>query len=500
MGGQRADDAVGGDRESPGRLRRLAIALTWVFGLMFVPLIAVIAAADLVVTFGPALAGSFRAEPDRATAGVWAGIAVASAAFGALIAAFRLQAGRLESWLLPFGLALLVVTRILALALVHPPLVSDWLTYYRLAQHAAGSGPLLAAIPTGYPMLAGLFFRIFGANVMVGELINLAASTVTGLLIYRLAADLWGPRAGGLALCLYAVSIAQLLMITVFCTELVFAALILAAVLVTLRAAGSRGRTGLLLAALSGVTLGLAQYVRVDAEVLLPAFLLMPLLRRLPARRAVALAAVSLAAFLVVLGPVVAWNRTTYGTWSFSTSNYGGWSLLVGTDPGNTGQWNAADQALVTAGPTTRAFNDQLFSLAIDRLRARPDVIPGLVAGKLIPMWGNENYAAVWTLDQADPGVAGARSAIAISSQIMYVVILAAAAAAIWSQRKRRPEFATAFILVVGATALAHAFLEVQPRYHFYVEPMLCILAAGWLATRFGSERAGADTAARAGG
>ena len=468
--------------------RRSVLGLVWAGGLLFVPVVALAATLHLAAAFGPTLQGLWASFPETGRHWLWAGLGFLVIAGAGLIAILRLVRGSREGWLLPLGLALVVVARIAAIVLVHPPLVSDWLKYYNLAQSVASSGPRFADVPTGYSILAAIFFKLFGANVLVGELINLAASILMGWLVYRLATQAWGRRAGGLALYLYAVSIAQVLMVTLFCTEVLFAAGLLAAMAIMLRATKKPGRAGILTALGCGALLGLSQYVRTDAELLLPAFLVLPFLAKLPARTAATLAVACLVSFLVILGPVVAWNRTTYGTWSVSTSNFGGWSLLVGTDPQSNGQWNEADLALLPADTTSRAFNDEAMSLALDRLREHPSRLPELAIRKIIPMWGIEDYAAVWTLDSNDPSLADERLAISLTSQVMYTGIALLAALCLWRERRTRPELLTLIILVVGATAVAHTFVEVQPRYHFYVEPLLCVLAGGWLATRIGHD------------
>jgi hypothetical protein len=333
---------------APSWWQKWTIAALWSGGVVFVPVVAIAATVHLAASFGPAIEQSWLSFP-QANHWLWASLGLVAVVLSGLVLVLRLFRGPLEGWLLPFGLCLVVTTRILAIALIHPPLISDWLKYYALAQDVASSGPRFADVPTGLPIAAGLLFKVFGANVLIGEFLNLAASLATGWLVYQLATQVWGRRAGGVALYLYAVSIAQLLMVTLFCTEVLFATGILSALYMIFQAAGKRGRAGTLAAFCCGVMIGLSQYIRADAELLLPAFLVMPFLAHLPTRRATKLSGACLAAFLLIMGPVALWNHATYGTWSVATSNYGGWSLLVGTDPQNNGQYNVADLALLPA-------------------------------------------------------------------------------------------------------------------------------------------------------
>jgi 4-amino-4-deoxy-L-arabinose transferase-like glycosyltransferase len=489
-------DPAGSDQQltSPTpaiRPQKWALAVIWTGGLLFFAGVALAATLHLAATYGSPVEQFWLTFPALDNRWLWGSLGLVAVAVGGLVLVVRLSRTSRESWLLPLGLTLVVVTRVVAIVLIHPPLISDWLKYYSLAESVASTGPQFSDVPTGYPIVAGLFFKVFGANVLVGELMNVFASVITGWLVFRLAGLLWSRRAAGLALYLYAVLIAPLLMVTLFCSEVVFGAGILAAVVALTEATRRSGTAAIVAALCCGALLGVSQYVRADAELVLPALLVLPFLVRLPARQAAKLSAACLAAFLLITGPVILWNQATYGTWSVATSNYGGWSLLVGTDPQNTGQYNVADIALVPADTTSRAFNDEATALALQRLEAHPGRMLELAVRKIVPMWGNEDYAAMWTLDQTSPDLDGVRSAIALTSQIMYAGVLVMAAMALWLERRRRPIVLTLVILVVAATAIAHTFIEVQPRYHFFIEPMFCILAGGWLAARFPKDSLG---------
>jgi len=80
-----------------------------------------------------------------------------------------------------------------------------------------------------------------------------------------------------------------------------------------------------------GLLLGLSQYVRTIGLVLLPAFAVLPFLVGVPPRRATIAALSLVVVFGVVLAPSVAWQYERYGRLSFSTSNFDGWNLLVGS-------------------------------------------------------------------------------------------------------------------------------------------------------------------------
>ena len=473
-------------------------SLTWWLGAAFLPLIAMAAVVHLAAAFGATFETAWLEFPYSSHLWFWLALAAVAAIVVGLALLLTVVDRSREAWLLPIGLVVLVFTRVAAIAVVHPPLVSDWAKYFRLAHQVQDGGPRFADVPTGLPIIDGLLFRIFGANVLVGEFTNLAASFLTGVVVYLLAKDVFGRRAAGVALYVYATLIAQFLMVTVFGTEVLFAAFVSGAVLLILRSVQSPGRRALVAALGAGAALGVSQYVRTDAEYLLPAFLVLPLLAVGSVRRAGQLAAACLVAFMLVIAPVVAWNHSTYGEWSISTSNFAGWSLLVGTDTATSGQYGVSSTSSLPSDMSTRESNDQAMAAALKRLEAKPSLVAQLAVVKVVPMWGNEDYAAVWVFDQFDAMQDGARSGIALASQILYVGMLVVAAIGLGLVRGRRPDAITLVLLILGATALAHIFVEVQPRYHFFAEPLLCVLAGGGIVNglRRGG-RADADSAGR---
>jgi hypothetical protein len=489
---------VGGGAVGVVRLSARVSSLAWWFGAAFLPLIAFAAVIHLAAAFGSTFETAWLEFPYSSHVWFWLALAAVAAIVVGLALLLKVVDRNREAWLLPIGLVVLVLTRLAAIAVVHPPLISDWAKYFRLAQQVQDGGPRFADVPTGLPIIDGLLFRIFGANVLVGEFTNLAASLLTGVVVYLLAKDVFGRRAAGVALYIYATLIAQFLMVTVFGTEVLFAAFVSGAVLLMLRSVQCPGRRALVAAFGAGAALGVSQYIRTDAEYLLPAFLVLPFLAVGSVRRAGQIAAACLVAFMLVVAPVVAWNRTTYGEWSVSTSNFAGWSLLVGTDTATSGQYGASSTSSLPSDTSTREFNDQAMAAALRRLESNPGIIGQLAVAKVVPMWGNENYAAVWVFDQSDATQDGARSGVALASQILYVGMLVAAVFGLGLVRGRRPDAITLVLLILGATALAHTFVEVQPRYHFFAEPLLCVLAGGGIVNRLGQRgRVDADSAGR---
>jgi len=64
-----------------------------------------------------------------------------------------------------------------------------------------------------------------------------------------------------------------------------------------------------------------------------------------------------------------------------------------------------------------------------------------------------------------------------VLAQAAYLAILGLALFGLWRMRRALPGTAVVILAMVAALALAHTFVEIQPRYHAYVEPLFCVLA-----------------------
>ena len=159
------------------------------------------------------------------------------------------------------------------------------------------------------------------------EALNLLLALLAGGVVLGLTRGLYGPRAGALALLGYAIWPAAALMTVVRIPHIAFDLAIVAAAWAAVgMSAGWRG------SALTGALLGLAQYLRPTAPILLPAYIVARWwpgatwqrhARRPPRSRS--------------SRSWPCWCRSWATTWSapaqpsFSTSDYGGHTFYIGT-------------------------------------------------------------------------------------------------------------------------------------------------------------------------
>lgn len=380
------------------------------------------------------------------------------------------------------GLAVILLARGGVVLVMDAPLANDGVAYRDLAIWLADGGCCFADRPTGYPALLAPLYALFGPATWVAEVVNVVAAIVGGWLLFDVVRRASGRTAAATALFAFAVLPGLLLLTPLLLTDTVYATLLISAVWAVSRVSDGPVRYALA----TGAVLGLSQYVRPVAPALLAAVALALLLAMDGRRaRAVVLAALAIS-FVVVTAPVAARNVAEHGDLSVSTSSYGGWSLLMGTNQSANGRYNRADADLVDGlpGATLWEKSRRAGEIGLRRITSDPPGFAALAVRKFSVMWGTEDFAVGFAFrDQGRPR--GALAGLDVLAQFGYLgLLIATAAGALWAVR-RGPGVGAVAVVVLAlllTEAAIHTFLEVKPRYHALAEPLLLIVAAPALA------------------
>jgi hypothetical protein len=459
-----------------GRLGSAAVKAAWALGMLLLAAITIWSAYELL-RFGR----SAVSVHDLARFS-WVGGSIA--AFAALWGFFLWNRGPLRTHPLAVGLGVVLVARLIDVALVPAPLVSDFLRYNDLAIQISQHGPTFAPVPTGYSMVLGAVYAVFGAHPVLAQLLNCFIAVGTAALAYDMTKRLWGDKPARWALWLFALAPAQILMTGVLATEAPYGLLLMSALWLAVRFGSRR----LAVAIAIGAVLATSNYVRATSPALIPAFAALPFLSVVRARTAIAWGAALVFAFLVVMTPVVAWNEQQQGTLSISPSNYAGWTLLVGTDPAHTGAYNVDLIALVGGTPGTPEFDRRAGQIALERLKAKPLQFVELAIKKFPRMWAIDDYGVTYT---SSPAKTDAAAALLLISQAAYLAAVGLALFGLWRIRAAVPPAAVVIVLMLATLVVVHSFTEIEPRYHAYMVPFFCVLAGpGAAALRLPRRRA----------
>jgi 4-amino-4-deoxy-L-arabinose transferase-like glycosyltransferase len=453
--------------------RRISL-VTWTAGLAVIALITAFAVVGLV----GALRLVYIYFPGAYGVDGLVAIGVATVLAAALVLVTTWVAHRRPPIIgLLCGMTILVVLRLVVMVLIDAPLHNDPLFQNDLALGVLKGQCCFSHRPMGYPIALAGAYAIFGPQIAVAEVLNLAFAVATGWFVYDTARRVWDETVGAAALATFAVIPSQILLIPVPLTETMYAMLISGSVWAVV---AFRARP-LIAAAGSAALLALSQYVRSTSVAFLPALLVVPLLDGAIWRRVAQRAVASVAVFLLVLLPVVQFNLQAHGELSISTSAYAGWTLYVGTNQKFDGQWNPEDAARMQAfpGDTIWEKSEVAGREGMARIASDPAGFAALVVRKFAVQWANEDYGANYAIG---PGFAGnVRPSLHLLSLLVYIGLLLLALLGLWLERQRRPPALVLALLILLAVVVIHVFAEVTGRYHAYVIPLLCIIAGvGW--------------------
>lgn len=437
-----------------------------------VALVAVINAGDLVV----------RLLSDGAAPYGWLGINVTAAyvlAAGAvLMAAWRAGSrATTRPWIVPFvivGIAI-AVRAIIAVSFDAPLTGENRIIHEQALGVLDGASCCFSHRPMGYPLTLAGAYALLGIGPGAIETLNIAWAGITTWLVFDIGRVAWDRRVAALAASTFAIMPSQVLMSLPPLTEPLYTVAVVAVV----RLAISVPVRGLMTAALLGLAVAAAQYVRASAASLLGPLVLLPVLVGVGLRRAALIAAVTVAAFVVAMLPVISYNLRAHGDLSVSTSAYAGWSVFVGANQASDGRWNPDDAALFANFPREDVWDKSEFAggLGVRRIIEDPWGYLELQPRKFVTLWADESYAAWYALPVGSAVTREVRLAWLLS-QLFYAPILVLSLIGMISERRRPGKGVLLIGMVVFLVAATHLFLEVHSRYHAYLVPLFCLLAA----------------------
>lgn len=325
-------------------------------------------------------------------------------------------------------------------------LFGDSLSYWVLAEQLLQGGPYeygaadarVLRVP-GFPFLLAAIFRLVGTSHLMVRLVLAAVGTGACALVFVLGRRLFDERTGLLAAAGAAVYPAFVLFSPVVLSETLFAALMLANLVLLGHALGlcgateaPAGRRGDWLALVVGVAAGAATLVRPSWIAFCPLVALVRLAAGLERRRSLWRAAIMMVGMVMALAPW--WIRNYRVTGRFvPTTLWVGASLYDGLNPRATG---ASDMYFLPA--VRRMYVDEevrereylrdryLRRQAFEFARDNPKRVLELAGLKFLRfwhVWPNAERFRWWP--------------IRLGYLVTYVPVIALAAAGFWSQRRR---------------------------------------------------------------
>ena len=341
-----------------------------------------------------------------------------------------------------------------------------------------------AAWAPGYVFVLTPLYWFFGAHYQVAELANALFGAATVVAVYLLARELFDRTSAGLAAVLLAVMPGQVWFTSILYSETLFGFVFISALLLLVTAA-RQPRTDWRWIVAFGVVAGAAAIVRGVGLWLLIVAPLYLLLSRRDWRDSVRWSAIAIATAVLVVLPWTIRNAITMDSFVVISTS-AGVNFWQGHHAGASGGNEFPTELLERYGPLTRPGAEvaisnaglregRRFALTHPREELSLSVrkVRELYKDDLIGLYLNEDFGQrPFTLE----GLAS-RLRPVTNAAYFLVLGLAGIAMARWAlERGRGPVLP---VLVVLVWTAGHIAVFGQPRYHFPLVPLFCILA-GW--------------------
>jgi hypothetical protein len=381
---------------------------------------------------------------------------------------------------------LALVLRLLWIFATNVEQTNDFAVYDQMARDIARGDYLIQAEkPTGSSIVFACHYVCFGYVPLVPQVTQALLAALQVLMVYDIGTRTTGsPLAGKLAAAVLAVCPEHILHTNLLGSDVLFSFLVLSAVwFLRPAAAGLAWR-----ALASGGCLGLAQWMRPTAPLLVAvsvAWLLLLGWSALPLRaRAMAILG-TIAGFLALTSPLAILNHHSYGVWSFSPSQMGGWSVMVGSNLESAGVYGEGDVARLDREVAERAcppgvhpavFRDRVArEIGLQRMADQPvRFLVFAITFKMANLWGTVPSTEYATAPSRLSRFTGIVHRTALFYQLLMVLLVAAV---ILKYPKWFAVYDERLILVYGALVASgmHLFLESQARYHHMFLPLLAL-------------------------
>lgn len=381
-------------------------------------------------------------------------------------------------------LRLIVVWQVGPLPLSRTPQL-DSAEYLNWARRIADQGFAWPSFPghaPGYPFFAGGLLALFNGSLMAVRICQAVLASIACVLTARIAARTLTPGAflpAGLLQAAYGPLI-------YLDTALLPESLLVFLLVWSLDLATSAERSGKRWLA-AGVVLGAACIVRSAALVLVPAYVIVLMIKREQRARPLRLATAFVAGILVMVGPVVVQNSRNSG--SPVVEAYGGMNFYLGNRPSGDGaarariggEWDQLDGEAGRTSPARDGQDAYYLGRTISEIGQRPLGYLRVVATKLL-----------WTVQAIELRDTHSFEFFRQASPLLrwlpaFGLIAALTAAGVYAAPRRRAAWLVAYLVAFGLTML---FLVVGLRYRMPIVPVLIAFAGAGLAAIVESVRA----------
>lgn len=450
---------------------------------------------DMLVSVCLAIAYLYAAFSPIRPYGIWPGLLLGGALIG-FFCFFRKKIISKLTLLAALDIRVILgvgfVIRLLWVVFSGNTWVSDFATYDEMSRAILEGNYLLDRDrPLGAPLITASFYWIFGVDRYVALAPVILASVAIIYLVHLVAKKIFGQTTAKVSAILCCLSPEQIIYTNLVNSDIYFTFFVLAAFFSLL---ASPSRHIIINVLLAGAFLGMSQYVRSNSILFLFCATLFVIFynKKNSITHAFKLNLLLIAAYFVVLIPLIAFNYTNLKELTINSSRVFGWSLFLSTNPVYNGKYNDQDLQLwrERVQVSTRlpyedytVFKDRVAKeMAKERLLASPFrfIINCL---KKPYLFLNDPANFKWSLN-------GINSTLIINSifgigLVYHRILLALSGIALFltiknslDEKERGFLFLTSSAILL--VTLSHFFVEIQTRYHYMLMPYVIIVAASY--------------------
>ncbi len=338
----------------------------------------------------------------------------------------------------------------------------------------------------GYPAVLSVFYRIFGAKVIVAQILNVFLACGISLMLFKVGSILKDRTCGFFAAMIWALWPSQIFYTVLVSTEILFTFLMLLCIYVFLKVISWKRNTVVSTAAFFsiGVLAAVTNAIRPLALILIAAMIIYYLLfsEKMSGKRNLFTRIAFV--FSLIIGYLVVSQIVTISISRAINKEVAnlpiGFNLYVGVNYESGGTWNSEDSQTLTEVlkiPDIKAqeVHDIIINSALARIKARTlkDSLV-LFVRKNSTMWLVDydilNYIKAG-LDRDKPGVLDFAKyenlLVKVSNLYYYIIMLLCLFGSVVNSRNTDNSGILFIVLIILGIVFLHAFVEVAGRYHF---------------------------------